>query len=529
MNSVRTITVIPSAINLHSPSPMALAIKKRVAAYARVSTDNAEQLSSYEAQVDYYTRYIKGKDEWEFVDIYTDEGISGTSMKNREGFKHMIADALEGKIDLILTKSVSRFARNTVDTLTTVRQLKEKNVEVYFEKENIYTLDTKGELLITIMSSLAQEESRNISLNTTWGQRKRFADGKINLPYKAFLGYEKGPDGLPQIVEDQAKIVRLIYQLFLEGKTPTGIARYLTSCNIPTPASRKNWTGSTVTSILTNEKYKGDAILQKTYTEDFLTKKIKVNNGEIQMYYIENSHSAIVSPETYELVQEEFRRRKAAGNCTSAINCFASRIVCGDCGGFYGRKTWHAGSKYASRVWHCNNKFEKRKYCSTPHLKEETVKKIFTDAFNSLIKNKVEILYGYDAIIAQVTDVTNLKKECKQIEDRCLEIQAAVEKLISRNTSSSIDQSEYNQKYTAYVSQYNELQNRLHELNSEITMNKAKAIQMKKFVSLLKKQDNLLTEFDEPLWCAVVNALVVKSDHDVVFQWKDGTELPWKI
>ena len=247
------------------------------------------------------------------------------------------------------------------------------------------------------------------------------------------------------------------------------------------------------------------------------------------MYYIENSHSAIVSPETYELVQEEFRRRKAAGNCTSAINCFASRIVCGDCGGFYGRKTWHAGSKYASRVWHCNNKFEKRKYCSTPHLREETVKKIFTDAFNSLIKNKAEILSGYDAIIAQVTDVTNLKKECKLIEDRCLEIQAAVEKLISRNTSSSIDQSEYNQKYTDYVSQYNELQNRLHELNSEITMNKAKAIQMKKFVSLLKKQDNLLTEFDEPLWCAVVNALVVKSDHDVVFQWKDGTELPWKI
>ena len=247
------------------------------------------------------------------------------------------------------------------------------------------------------------------------------------------------------------------------------------------------------------------------------------------MYYIENSHSAIVSPETYELVQEEFRRRKAAGNRTSAINCFASRIVCGDCGGFYGRKTWHAGSKYASRVWHCNNKFEKRKYCSTPHLREETVKKIFTDAFNSLINNRAEILFGYDAIIAQVTDVTKLKKECKHIEDRCLEIQAAVEKLISRNTSSSIDQSEYNQKYTAYVSQYNEMQNQLHELNGKITMNKAKAIQMKKFVSLLKKQDNLLTEFDEPLWCAVVNALVVKSDQEVVFQWKDGTELPWKI
>lgn len=191
-----------------------------------------------------------------------DEGISATSTKKRDGFNDMVNDALAGKIDLIITKSVSRFARNTVDTLTTVRKLKEKGVEVYFEKENIYTLDSKGELLITIMSSLAQEESRSISENVTWGQRKRFADGKVSLPYKRFLGYKKGPDGLPVIVEEEAEIVRLIYRLFLYGKSPSFIASMLTDEGILTPGGKANWRPNGVISILTNEKYKGDAILQ---------------------------------------------------------------------------------------------------------------------------------------------------------------------------------------------------------------------------------------------------------------------------
>ena len=210
------VTIIPAKkdrlpINVLSSE----ARKLRVAAYARVSTNNEEQLTSYEAQVDYYTRYIQSKDEWQFVEVYTDEGISATNTKKRDGFNRMVADALAGKIDLIITKSISRFARNTVDTLTTVRKLKEKGIEVFFEKENIRTLDGKGELLITIMSSLAQEESRSISENVTWGQRKRFADGKVSLPYRRFLGYEKGPDGLPVIVESEAVIIRLIYRLFL--------------------------------------------------------------------------------------------------------------------------------------------------------------------------------------------------------------------------------------------------------------------------------------------------------------------------
>lgn len=255
MQEMRTakVTVIPAKKQQIPMNPSGKNIcKLRVAAYARVSTNNEEQLTSYEAQVDYYSRYIRSKEEWKFVAVYTDEGISATNTKKRDGFNRMVADALAGKIDLIITKSISRFARNTVDTLTTVRKLKEKGIEVFFEKENIRTLDGKGELLITIMSSLAQEESRSISENVTWGQRKRFADGKVNLPYGRFLGYKRGENGLPEIVESEAEVVQLIFRLFLYGKAPSAIAAYLTGEGIKTPGGKTVWRSKTVESILTN-------------------------------------------------------------------------------------------------------------------------------------------------------------------------------------------------------------------------------------------------------------------------------------
>lgn len=228
----RAVTVIPPTINPLTKMPTATVSKRRVAGYARVSTDSDEQFTSYEAQIDYYTQFIMRHSDWEFVKVYTDEGISGTNTKRREGFNQMITDALDGKIDLIVTKSVSRFARNTVDSLVTVRKLKDKGVEVFFEKENIYTLDSKGELLITIMSSLAQEESRSISENVTWGQRKRFADGKVMLPYKRFLGYRKGADGFPEIVPEEAEIVKRIYRRYMSGQTTCAIAAELTADGI---------------------------------------------------------------------------------------------------------------------------------------------------------------------------------------------------------------------------------------------------------------------------------------------------------
>lgn len=246
--------------------------RRKVAAYARVSTDHEKQQSSYEAQLDYYTNFIRNHDGWEFVNVYADEGITGTSTKHREGFKQMVADALAGKINLIVTKSVSRFARNTVDSLTTIRQLKEHGTECYFEKENIWTFDSKGELLITIMSSLAQEESRSISENCTWGQRKRMADGKVSVPFSRFLGYDRGENGELVVNPEQAEIVKRIYTEFLQGATPHTIAAGLTADSIRSPGGKDRWNPKTVQSILQNEKYKGDALLQKCFTEDFLTK-----------------------------------------------------------------------------------------------------------------------------------------------------------------------------------------------------------------------------------------------------------------
>ena len=261
----KKVKTIPASLTRFTSSPIAEKKKRKVAGYARVSTDHDEQFTSYEAQIDYYTKFIKSNPEWEFVNVYTDEGITGTSTKHREGFKTMIKDALDGKIDLIVTKSVSRFARNTVDSLTTIRKLKENGVEVFFEKENILTFDSKGELMITIMSSLAQEESRSISENCTWGQRKRFADGKVTVPFSSFLGYDKGEDGNLVVNPEQAAVVKRIYSLYLRGQSCAAIARTLTSEKVPTPAGKKRWGNSVIKSILTNEKYKGDALLQKTF------------------------------------------------------------------------------------------------------------------------------------------------------------------------------------------------------------------------------------------------------------------------
>lgn len=298
-------------------------------AYARVSSGKDAMLHSLSAHVSYYSSLIQAHNDWEYVGVYADEAITGTKQM-RKNFQRLLDDCRDGRIDLVITKSISRFARNTVDSLTTVRKLKDAGVEVYFEKENIYTFDSKGELLITIMSSLAQEESRSISENVTWGQRKRFADGKVTMPYKNFLGYDKGQDGKPVINEKEAEIVRLIYRLFLQGKTASGICKHLDGLGISTPTGKKAWNQTTVNSILRNEKYKGDALLQKKFTVDFLTKKQKVNEGEVPQYYVEDNHPAIITPLEFDMVQAEIARRQKLGRSYSGASIFWSKVICGE-------------------------------------------------------------------------------------------------------------------------------------------------------------------------------------------------------
>lgn len=526
MSVARAVTVIPPTVKLHQTGILSNVYKKKVAAYARVSTDNEEQLTSYEAQVDYYTRHIKNNSQWEFIAVYTDEGISGTSTKNREGFKCMIADALNGKIDLILTKSISRFARNTVDTLTTVRKLKEKGVEVYFEKENIYTLDSKGELLITIMSSLAQEESRSLSENITWGHRKRFADGKVTMPYKRFLGYEKGEDGQPKIVEKEAAIVRLIYMMFLDGKPLSSIAKHLTKESIPTPGGKTIWQTSVVESILTNEKYKGDAILQKSFTVDFLTKKQKINEGEVPQYYVENSHPPIISPELFDYVQNEILRRK--GNRYSK-SCFSGRIICGDCGSVYGSKVWHSTSKYRRIIWQCNGKFKVDKKCSTPHLYDKQLQDLFVQAMNSFIKDRNSIMATYKEIIQSLTDNKALETEEDKLQEESDIIYEMMRKMVEENAQKAFDQSEYQLRYDSLAAKYSHINDRLSEVTKTIDKRNVKQKELERFINILKKQDDILTEFNEELWNSIVHQLVIHSATEFTFIFKDGTELPWKI
>ncbi|MFW0185078.1 recombinase family protein [Rothia sp. CCM 9418] len=408
---------------------------KRVAAYARVSTDMEEQQSSYTAQVDYYTRHITTHNGWQLAGIYTDEGISGTSTKHRAGFQQMITDALSGKIDLILTKSVSRFARNTVDTLTHVRRLKEAGVEVFFEKENIWTLDSKGELLITIMSSLAQEESRSISENVTWGHRKRFADGKVMVPYASLLGYKKGKDGNLAIDETQAPIVREIYGLFLAGKSIREIATCLQDKGHLTPRGKTRWSVSTIRSILSNEKHKGDALLQKTFTTDFLTKTTKTNKGEIPQYYVTGNHDPIIDPDVWDQVQYELTTRHGTGS-GSKLHLFSSRLKCADCGSWYGRKTWSSTTNKHT-VWHCNNKHTAPKTCTTPTLRDHQIKTAFLAALSRLATDLENEDLRQD--LATVFTTKELEEDRDQVAKRQAELEAMFSAMVAHNQQTALD------------------------------------------------------------------------------------------
>ena len=381
--------------------------EKRVAAYARVSTASDEQMGSVEAQKDYFQKLITERPGWVLVDIYADEGISGTSLTRREAFNRMIDDAMAGKIDMIITKSLSRFARNTVDTLNTIRKLKVAGIGVYFEKEDIDTLDAKGEFLITLMSSLAEEESRSISENVKWGVRKRFADGKYTLPYKQFLGYKKGPDGNPELVEEEAKIIRLIYRLFLDGYSTTAIAKKLTNAGIKTPAQNTVWQRATIESILRNEKYYGAALLQKRYCVDFRSKKMVPNSGELPKYYIENDHAPIVTKAVFDEVhirlQETFRTH-------STTLLFSYKLFCADCGGVFGPIPAHS-TTYNDIIWKCGNRHLRHSGCTTPSLYEELLKPIFHEIILEVLKQNPDIIQNCASALMASGNPTNSTHE----------------------------------------------------------------------------------------------------------------------
>lgn len=498
--------------------------RKRVAAYARVSTEQDAQQSSYDSQVAYYEEYIKSKPEWEFVEVYSDEGISGTSMKKRDGFNRMIRDAENGKIDLILTKSVSRFSRNTVDSLIVTRKLRALGIEVFFEKENISSMDSSAEMVFTMMSSISQEESRSISENVRWGIRRRMESGKVVLPWSNFLGYEKGPDGLPKIVEWQAEIVRGIFSRLLEGASPGQIANELNAEGIDTPSGKSRWTAAGVRRILTNEKYKGDAILQKTFTVDFLTKEVRKNNGERPQWYIRDSHDAIVSPETFELAQEELRRRAVKGG-RFYDSPFTNKIICGECGEYYGHKVWHSNEPCRSTGWICNHKYEGESVCRSPRIKDLEIERAFVIVANRLLKKRPDYFADYEQIILpMIGDDKNLNQRLEAAIKEREKLIKEIEALIADNSRRAQPQEDYQKSFDVLDKRFEVVKTEIDSIEQQISNNLKRRENIRIFLIQLSEMDSIVTEFDIPSWHALVDYIKIMPNQDIIFHLRNGHE-----
>ncbi len=527
------VTVIPSTLNPLTQMPIGAVRKRRVAAYARVSTDSDEQFTSYEAQVKVYSDMIKRNPEWEFVDVYSDEGITGTNRKKRDGFNRMIQDCYDGKIDLIITKSISRFARNTLDAVGLSRELKKKGIEVFFEKESLWTFENTSEFVLTVLASAAQEESRSISENVTMGKRWAMQAGKTSWAYKNFLGYKKNPEtNKIEIIPDEAALVTQIYRWFLnEGKTCSGIASMLNKMGVRTPSGKEGckWTKNTVCSILTNEKYKGDSLMQKTYTTDFLEHTHKKNNGELAQYYADNTHPAIIGKGDWEMIQTELKRRKGIGASYSGSSPFASRLICEDCGGFYGPKVWHSTDKYRKVVYQCNGKFDrKHPKCQTPAIGEDEIKSMFVRAYNQAMVNKEQLVSDANDLIALLTDTSELDGKIAKLEAEIEVISELVGKMVRENSTRAQNQTEYEAKYNELAERYEKANAELNGLREERGYRKGQVLKLQAFIDNILKSKEVLTEWDCTVWNILVSSGIVHKDGSITFKFNNGTEITVK-
>ena len=377
----------------------------RVAAYCRVSTDEEKQLGSFENQIEYFTNLINDNKKYQLVKIYADEGISGTNTKRRTGFKEMIRDCEEGKIDLIITKSISRFARNTQDSLNYTRILKDKGIGIYFEKEGINTLESSGELLLTLFSCFAQEESRSISENTSWGIRSKFKQGIPHINAKNLLGYDKDSQGKLIINEEQATIVKRIYAMFLEGYSLNEIARTLNNEDIRGVRNKANWCAVTIDRILKNEKYNGSVLMQKTFTSNYLTKQHLPNTGQLNQYYIEDNHEPIIPKLIWQATQEEIQRRKQyiadhnlRGLSKNNNSAFYAKVFCGKCNTPLLR-IFKSGIK--KPYWEC-------KICKK-RIDEEVFRISFVRCFNNIVLNRNDYLPNWKIMVAKGTPLQAIR------------------------------------------------------------------------------------------------------------------------
>lgn len=484
-----------------------------------VSTDSEEQASSYEVQVEHYTQFIEKNPEWELAGIFADDGISGTNTKKREEFNRMIEACMAGHIDMIITKSISRFARNTLDCLKYIRKLKEKNIPVFFEKENINTMDSKGEVLLTIMASLAQQESQSLSQNIKLGLQYRYQNGEVQVNHNRFLGYTKDEDGHLIIEPTEAEVVKRIYREYLEGSSLLQIGRGLEADGILTAAGKAKWRPETLRKILQNEKYIGDALLQKTYTVDFLNKKRVQNNGIVLQYYVENSHPPIIPRDLYMQVQEEMVRRanlhsgeKRKKRVYSSKYALSSIVYCPKCGDIYRRIAWNNRGKH-STVWRCCTRVEHGPTaCDAPTIQESKLQAAVIKAINLTLGDRESMMAtlqeNVEAVIRQEDEISS-----EGIEAKLLELQKELLKL----TNSKKD----------YNSVADEI-DRLRELKQNALVESAEREGLKQRIGqmreFLEQQSTEVTEYDELLVRRLIEKVTVYDDRFEV-EFKSGAKV----
>lgn len=516
MEAKKSVTLLPARKHAVKANKDEEKPKLRVAAYCRVSTDSDEQATSYEAQIEHYTAYINGHPDWVLAGIYADDGISGTNTKKREEFNRMIDECMAGKIDMVITKSISRFARNTLDCLKYIRQLKEKNIPVYFEKENINSMDSKGEVMLTIMASLAQQESQSLSQNVKLGLQYRYQQGEIQVNCNRFLGYTKDENKHLVIVPEEAEIVKRIYREYLEGASMLKIARGLEADGILNGAGRKRWHTSNINQILRNEKYIGDALLQKTYTVDFLTKKRVKNNGLVPQYYVENSHEAIIPREIFMQVQEELVRRRIVhtspngkNRTFSSIHCFSNMIICGGCGEFFRRIHWNNRGK-KSIVWRCISRLENTGlFCDARTVLESTIEQVLVTAINETLSGKDDFLAtlknNIETVIINENDQTlaNINKRLEELQTELLKLANA--KADYEDVANEIYRlREEKQKTLLQCANRDELLKRIDDMSN-----------------FLREQPTALTEYDEALVRRLIEKVTIYEDKFTV-EFKSG-------
>ena len=528
--TVRKVTVIPPIAEMQGESRIDMR-PKRVAAYCRVSTDREEQEHSFETQKAMYTEMIMMKPTWQMAGIYADEGITGTVAKKRPGFMKMIEDCRKGKIDMIVTKSVSRFSRNNLDCLMYVRELKQLGIPIIFEKEGINTIQVSSELLLTLFGALSQAESESISMNVKLGIRQSLKNGNVRFSYKTFLGYRKGADGQPEIVPEQADIVRRIYNDFLAGATYLEIAKRLTEENVPTMGGGNRWFSERIKSILKNEKYKGDALLQKTYITDPISKRVKKNNGELPMYYVENSHPAIIERRIFDKVQEEIARRagkkkvKQTGTKTelgrySGKYALTELLYCGECGTPYRRCTWSRNGK-KKIVWRCVSRLDYgKKYCkNSPSVEESRLHNAIAAAITKKA-NSEEINIG--GIMNHIESFGSQRDTdgIIQRQRRIAEIEKVIDDL-ARLNSDEAQSGELDYKFSELYAELYSVKDELEEMQSGASALDGDMLnEMREVVTGLK---NHPVEYDDKVVRQLIDCIKVMSADTIKICFKDGT------